>query len=122
MTKRFTVAARARSFLHAFQGIGTLLRTEHNAWIHAAATVAVTCAGLVVGLEAVEWGLIVLAIALVWSAEAINTALEALADAVHPDPHPLVGRAKDLAAGAVLLAALGAVVIALLVFVPHLRG
>ena len=122
MTKRFTVTARARSFLHAFRGIGTLLRTEHNAWIHAAATVVVTAAGLLVGLEAVEWGLIVLAIALVFSAEAFNTALEVLADAVHPDPHPLVGRAKDLAAGAVLLAAMGAVVIALLVFVPHIRG
>ena len=122
MTKRFTVTARARSFLHAFRGIGTLLRTEHNAWIHAAATVAVTGAGLLVGLEAVEWGLIVLAIALVFSTEAFNTALEVLADAVHPDPHPLVGRAKDLAAGAVLLAAMGAVVIALLVFVPHIRG
>ena len=122
MTKRFTVTARARSFLHAFRGIGTLLRTEHNAWIHAAATVVVTAAGLLVGLEAVEWGLIVLAIALVFSAESFNTALEVLADAVHPDPHPLVGRAKDLAAGAVLLAAMGAVVIALLVFVPHIRG
>lgn len=97
-----------------------MLRSEHNAWIHAAATVGVIGAGLALGIGAGEWLAVVLAIALVWVAEAVNTALEALGDAVSQRPHPLVGQAKDVAAGAVLLAAIAAVVVALLVFVPRL--
>lgn len=117
----FTFTGRVRSFAYAFAGIATMLRSQHNAWIHAAATVAVCALGLLVRLGAGEWCWIVLAIMAVWTAEALNTAFEFLADAASPEFHPLVQHAKDVAAGAVLIAAIGATLIAALVFVPHLR-
>ncbi len=97
-----------------------MMRTERNARIHLAATALVVASGIVLGVSRAEWSALVLAIALVWSAEAMNTAVEALGDAVSPEPDEAIGRAKDIAAGAVLLAAIGAVVVGLLVFGPHL--
>ena len=97
-----------------------MLRSQHNAWIHAAASIVVLALGFVVGLSRVEWCLVVVAITAVWTAEALNTAFEALCDVASPGAHPLVERAKDIAAGAVLITAAGAVVIGLLVFGPHL--
>ncbi|HEX5386840.1 MAG TPA: diacylglycerol kinase family protein [Gemmatimonadales bacterium] len=117
----FSVAARARSFRYALRGIAAVLRTQHNAWIHAAASAAAVALGIAVGLSRAEWCLVVLAIVAVWTAEALNTAFEALCDVASPGLHPLVERAKDIAAGAVLIAAVGAAVVGLLVFVPHLR-
>jgi diacylglycerol kinase (ATP) len=117
---QWSLDARARSFRYAARGLVALLRSQPNAWIHAAATVVVLALGFVVGLSRVEWCLVVAAIAAVWSAEAVNTAFEALCDVASPDRHPLVERAKDIAAGAVLVAAGGAVIIGLLVFAPHL--
>jgi len=119
MAKPFRFAARARSFHYAGVGLRTVLFTQHNAWIHAAATVAVGVAGGVCRLAPAEWCWVVLAVAGVWTAEAFNTALELLADAVSPAPHPLVGTAKDCAAAAVLMAATGAGVIGFLVFAPR---
>ena len=84
-----------------------------------AAAIGVVGAGLLGRLAPTEWCAIVLAGVAVWVAEGLNTALELLADATHPAWHPLIGQAKDVAAGAVLLAAVGAVVIAVLVFAPR---
>jgi len=120
MDERFTLAARARSFGYAFRGIARVIRTEPNAWIHSAATLAVILLGWALGIDAAGWSWLVAAITAVWVAEALNTAFERLADAVHPDPHPLVRDGKDAAAGAVLVAAGGAVVIGLLVLGPPL--
>jgi diacylglycerol kinase (ATP) len=100
--------------------VGWLLRSQPNAWIHAAATVAVVGLAAWLGLPRGDWALLVLAAAAVWSAEALNSALEALADRASPDYHPLVARAKDLGAGAVLLAAGGAAGVGLLVLGPPL--
>lgn len=111
--------SRLKSFAYALRGLSILLTTQPNARIHAAATVAVCAAGFYFGLNVAEWCWIVLAMMAVWSAEAFNTALEFLADAVNPDFHPLVGKAKDVAAGAVLIAAVGAVVIGVLIFGAH---
>jgi diacylglycerol kinase (ATP) len=116
----FSLAARARSFGYAFRGVAVLLATQHNAWIHAAATAAVVAAGVSFGVSALEWALLCLAMGLVWLAEGLNTALEALCDRVAPEPDPLVQRAKDLAAAGVLLAACAAAAAGLLVFVPRL--
>jgi len=116
----FTFTGRLRSVTHAFRGIGLMLRSQHNAWIHAAATVVVTLMGLFLGLSRAEWCWIVLAIVGVWTAEALNTALEILCDVASPEFHPKVKEAKDVAAGAVLISAAGAVVIGLLIFGPHL--
>lgn len=118
--KPFRYVDRLRSFAYAWAGLGVLLRTQHNAWIHAVATVLVIGVALYVGVNAYEWLWLVLAMALVWMAEAFNTALELLADAITREQHPLIGRAKDVAAGAVLIAALGALIIGALVLGPHL--
>ena len=97
-----------------------MLRSQHNAWIHALATIAVLSAGLYFHLPAAEWCWIVLAITSVWTAEALNTAFELLADATTKEFHPLIGRAKDVAAGAVLLTAFGAAIVGLLIFWPRI--
>jgi len=116
----FGWAARARSFGFAFRGVATLLASQHNAWIHAAATLAVVGLGLALGVSRLEWALLVFAIALVWTAEGLNTALEWLCDVAAPEYHPLVKQAKDVAAAAVLLAAIGSALVGLLVFGPRL--
>lgn len=77
------------------------------------------CGLLFFGLTGTQWALVILAMTAVWTAEAFNTGCELLADAISPEFHPLVGKAKDVAAGAVLIAAVGAVVIGVLVFVPR---
>jgi diacylglycerol kinase (ATP) len=97
-----------------------MLASQHNAWIHAAATVAVAIVGLTLGLSAAEWCWIVLAVMAVWTAEALNTAFEFLTDVASPNFHPIAGKAKDVAAGAVLLSAIGSVVIGALVLGPHI--
>lgn len=108
-----------RSFGFAFQGIAALLRTQRNAQIHLAITCAVVIAAFALRISAGEWLAIVLAIALVLSLEAINTAIEAVVDLLSPQPHPLAKRAKDVAAGAVLVAAIGAAIVAWIIFVPR---
>jgi len=112
--------ARIRSIGHALRGLGSLIRTQPNARIHLAATVVVFAAGAWFGLSAIEWCLIAVAVFCVWMAEAFNTALEALVDLASPEIHPLAARAKDAAAGAVLVAAIGALVIGVIVFGPRL--
>lgn len=114
------LSSRLRSFGHAFRGLKVLLQTQPNARIHAVATVLVVAAGVLLRISPTEWALVVLAIAGVWTAEALNTAIEFLVDLVSPDPHPLAGKAKDVAAGAVLIAAIGSAVIGGFVFGPHL--
>jgi diacylglycerol kinase (ATP) len=119
--ERFSIAARAKSFHHAFAGLADMLRTQHNARLHAAATVAVCAAGLALRIAAEDWRWLIAAIALVWIAEAINTAFEHLCDVVAPEFQPSVKRAKDIAAGAVLLAAVAAALIGALVFWPYVE-
>jgi diacylglycerol kinase (ATP) len=111
---------RLRSFRFAIRGILLMLRTQHNAWLHAAATIVVLIAGWCLRLTISEWCWIVAAIVAVWTAESLNTALELLADAASPDFHPLVEQSKDVAAGAVLICALGALTIGLLILGPRL--
>jgi diacylglycerol kinase (ATP) len=115
-----TLSGRIQSFRYAARGVRLMLRSQHNAWLHAVASCCVLIVGGLFALSDAEWCWIVLAIMAVWTAEALNTALEFLADAATPEFHPLVGKAKDVAAGAVLIAATGSVIIALLVFGPHL--
>lgn len=114
------VSDRLESFRHAFRGVGAVFASQPNARIHAAVTAAVCALGALLGVSAADWRWLVAAIAMVWVAELMNTALEWLADATSPERQPLVGKAKDAAAGAVLLAAVAAATIGLLVFVPRL--
>jgi len=119
MRERFTFDGRVRSFGHAFRGVGLMLRTQHNAWIHAAVSGAVITVAALFDVTAAEWVFLILAMMAVWTAEALNTALELLADVASPDFHPLVGRAKDVAAAAVLLSATGAAAIGAVVLGPY---
>ncbi|MDQ2769323.1 MAG: diacylglycerol kinase family protein [Bacteroidota bacterium] len=111
---------RVASFAHAGRGVWLALRSEVHMRFHALATAGVLGAGLYCRLGRLEWALVALAIAGVWTAELLNTAIEALTDLASPGWHPLAGKAKDIAAGAALLAALGALVVGALVFGPHL--
>jgi len=120
MDEPFSIRKRIESFGYAFRGIALVLRSQHNAWIHAMASIGVGVAGWGLGVTAGEWCWLVLAMMAVWCCEALNTAIERLADAAVPERHPLVAQAKDAAAGAVLIAAIGAVTIACLVLGPHL--
>jgi diacylglycerol kinase (ATP) len=110
---------RFESFVHAGRGARALL-SEPNGRVQLAATVAVVALGLWLELPRRDWALLVLAIGLVLAGETANTGLEALADRVAPDQHPLVGKAKDAAAGAVLIASVAAAVLGLLVLGPPL--
>ena len=120
-TKPFQFSGRIRSFRDAIAGVLRMIQCQHNAWIHAAATLVVVAAAFVLRISAADWCWIILAISIVWTAEALNTAFEFLADAASPDFHPLVRDAKDVAAGAVLLTATAAVVIGSIVFWPYVE-
>ena len=112
--------SRLDSFRHAFAGWWFVLRTQHNAWIHAVASIGILVVALWLGLERSDWAILIFTIALVWVSEFLNTAVEALVDLLSPEIHPLAKAAKDIAAAAVLIAALAAVVVGLLVLGPPL--
>ena len=118
-SRPFQFTGRIRSFRHAIVGILQMIRCQHNAWIHVAATAIVLAVGFLFRVSAADWCWIILAISIVWTAEALNTAFEFLADAASPEFHPLVRDAKDVAAGAVLLTAIAAAVIGAVIFWPH---
>ena len=111
-----------KSFAFAFRGVAITVQSQHNAWVHAVVTVVVLGLGAYVDLEKGDWLWLITAITLVWAMETLNTAIERLADAAVPEIHPLIGQAKDAAAGAVLIAVLGSAVIGLLVLGPPLLG
>jgi diacylglycerol kinase (ATP) len=115
----FEFTGRIRSFRHATRGIVRMICCQHNAWIHAAATLIVVSAGFVFHLSPSDWCWIILAISIVWTAEALNTAFEFLVDVASPAFHPMVRDAKDVAAGAVLVTAIASSVIGLIIFWPH---
>jgi diacylglycerol kinase (ATP) len=119
-TAPFSWSARARSFLFAARGLRVLVSTQHNARLHFAATLAVIAAGACFKLTWLAWAALAAAIGIVWVAETLNTAVERLGDAITSEVHPAIRDAKDLAAAAVLVASATAVVIGLLIFLPHL--
>lgn len=113
---------RIASFRYAFAGLADLFRTQTNARIHLIATACVLAAGWYFEVSRQEWLVLVLVITGVIAMEAVNTAIEYLTDLVSPQMHPLAGKAKDVAAGAVLVMAIGAVVTGLLVFGPKVSA
>jgi len=110
---------RGKSFACALRGIAVLLRTQTNARIHLLATVLVVAAGFAFRISRGEWVPLAFAIGIVWIAEAVNTAIEALADRITRENDDAIRHAKDVAAGAVLLAAITAAIIGLLILGPH---
>jgi diacylglycerol kinase (ATP) len=121
IARPFQFTGRIRSFYYAIRGVMRIIRCQHNAWIHAAATLVVLGAGLFFHVSSADWCWIILAISILWTAEALNTAFEFLADAASPEFHPLVRDAKDVAAGAVLITAVAAVIIGAIVFWPYIQ-
>jgi diacylglycerol kinase (ATP) len=111
---------RARSFRYAFSGWWHVVRTQKNAWIHAVASAAVLLIALLLGLEARDFAILIVTISLVWTAEFINTALEAVVDLASPQLHPLAKVGKDVGAAAVLIAAIASVMVGLLILGPPL--
>lgn len=108
------------SFFYAFRGIWVLLRTQRNARVHLLAVLVVLVGGLWLDLAQGEWLAVAIICTLVLALEAVNTAVEAVVDLASPEYHLLAQHAKDVAAGAVLMAALGAIVVAALIVVPRL--
>jgi diacylglycerol kinase len=112
--------SRAYSFVHAFHGWGYVIRTQRNAWIHAAISTAVILVAFFLHLPLRDWAVLFLTIAMVWTAEFINSALEAVVDLASPQQHPLAKVGKDVGAAAVLIASLAAILVGLLILGPPL--
>ena len=118
--EKFSLRNRIKSFRYAIAGILKFVRQEHNARIHAVATVAVIIAGIIFHVSYLEAATLAVVTGGVWITEMLNTCMERMADVVHPAVHPTIKFIKDLAAGAVLVAAITAVVVALFIFIPKL--
>jgi len=117
---RFSISGRLHSFIHAFNGLGHTLRSQQNFRIHLFAGLVVVLCGVLVHLDSTEWCIIALTIGLVLALETLNTAIEKLVDFVSPGYRKEAGLVKDIAAGAVLIAAIAAVIVGIIVFVPKL--
>jgi diacylglycerol kinase (ATP) len=111
---------RLRSFRYAFEGWWYVLRTQRNAWIHTLITLVVLTLAFWLRLSRQDWAILLLIITAVWMAEFMNTALETIVNLVSPDLHPLAKIAKDVGSAAVLVGAVGAVLIGLLILGPPL--
>jgi diacylglycerol kinase (ATP) len=118
MNKISSLQLRLRSFGYAFKGLFVAFQSQANLQLHGLAAILVTLLGLYVGLNAIEWCIILLCIALVIGAELINTAIETYIDYKSPEQHPEIGKAKDVAAAAVLVCAIVAVIVGCIIFIP----
>jgi diacylglycerol kinase len=116
--KRFSIVARKRSFAHAFRGLGIIIKTQHNSWIHISIAIIVILLGIYYSISIFEWMTLVFAIGLVFTAEAFNTAVEIDIDLTSPTYHPYARDTKDVAAAAVLIAVFMSIIIGLLIFIP----
>ncbi len=120
MKEPFQIQKRIESFKYAFNGLKTLLITQHNAWIHLIATIFVGIIGAFLKVSSEHWIDLIIVTTIVWVAEALNTAMEFLCDAAVPEIHPLVEKAKDVAAGAVFISAIAALIVGILIFCNYI--
>jgi len=118
MSSQFSLKKRFQSMTYAINGLKILWREQHNCRVHLFVTALVLVFGLMLSISATQWILLLLLIALVWVAEALNTAVEYLCDKVTMEHDPLIGKAKDVAAAGVLIASIIAAVGGLLLFLP----
>jgi diacylglycerol kinase len=114
------VIERLKSFIPAFQGIIQLIRYEKNAILHLIATIFVVIISWLLSIDRTEWLFLFLAIFLVWITELINTSIEKLTDKAYPEFHPQAKIIKDFSAGAVLMAAIFSIIVAIFIFLPKL--
>jgi len=114
------IVNRIKSVGYAFKGAYLLITTEASIKVQFFIGVVMTIAGFYFELSATEWCIQILVITLIMAAEGINTAIEAIADFIHPEHHPKIGLIKDLAAGAVFIVAIAAVVIGCIIYIPKI--
>ncbi|WP_299818342.1 diacylglycerol kinase family protein [uncultured Pontibacter sp.] len=119
MSRPSFIASRYNSFKFALKGLAAVFRSEPNMHLHVIASIMVLIMAYRFEVTRTEWCILIFCIGLVWMAETFNTALETITDLVSPEQNLLAGKTKDLAAGAVLLAAITAAVIGLIIFVPY---
>lgn len=122
MTEKFSITARIKSFSFAFAGLKILVTEQHNARIHLMVTIAVVILAYYFQVTVGEWLVFILIISIVWLGEALNSAIEYLADAAVPEQHPLIKKAKDVAAAGVFISAVAALIIGILIFLPYIRA
>jgi diacylglycerol kinase len=118
--QEFSIAARGKSLKYALRGMGLILKTQHNFWIQLVVAVFVVFLGFFFSISAIEWCVIILAMMAVLVAESFNTAMEIDIDLTSPQYHPYARDTKDVAAGAVLLAVIGAVIVGGIIFIPKI--
>jgi diacylglycerol kinase (ATP) len=118
--KPFSIRNRIKSFSYALAGIRRFVWQEHNARIHLAATITVIIAAFLLHVSRLESIALILVVGGVWATEMLNTCLEMIADIISPEEHPIIKFIKDLAAGAVLVAAVTAVIVGLIIFIPKI--
>lgn len=119
--KNFLIG-RSKSLIYAFRGIFKLITTEHSIMAQLFISTFMTIVGFYFSISKTDWMFQIFAIGLVLSVEGLNTAIEKLADFIHPDQHHKIGFIKDIAAGAVMIAGLSAVAIGIFIYYPYLRG
>ncbi len=119
-TQKFSLKKRAKSFRFAFEGLHYFFNTQHNAIVHALATIAAIALAVIAQLPMTKFLIIIIVIGLVWMAELLNTAIEQLCDIVSPQQNARIKYIKDIAAAAVLITALVAVITACIIFIPIL--
>jgi diacylglycerol kinase len=111
---------RIQSFKYAFRGLRRLYSSEVNARIHLAISVASIIAGGIYRISTTEWMIVALSIGIVMAMEAMNTAIEGICNFIEPNKHPQIAIIKDLAAGGVLIASMGAAIVGLFIFIPKI--
>lgn len=118
--KPFSLRNRLKSFGYAFNGLAQLIKNEHNFRIHLAVTFVVITAGIILGISLAEWLILILVITIVLLAESFNSAMEYICDLISPQKDERVKRIKDILAASVLIASIMAIIIGLLIFIPHI--
>lgn len=118
--KKFSIKKRALSFKHAFRGLRIVIKEEHNARIHLAATLMVLVFGFILKVSLTEWLVLIISIALVWAMELINSSIERICDFISPKKDDAIKNIKDITAAAVLVVALSAAIVGLIIFLPKL--
>jgi len=116
------IIGRIKGIKYAVKGFFLLLTTENSIISQSIIAVIFTGLGFYFDIDRVDWALQVFALGLVLSVESLNTAAEKICDFIHPDYHEKIGFIKDVASGAVAFAALTALIIGLLIYIPHLIG
>jgi diacylglycerol kinase len=118
--KKFSIKERIKSFTYAWSGVKLLFQSEHNTIIHLILTVIAVVSGFVSNISISEWLALIIVAAMVWMAELFNTAIEKVMDFISKERLPQIKLIKDLAAAAVLIAAIAAVIVGCLIFIPKL--